>query len=328
MEAAARESHVLIVSTKLDMATDAVVRRLQARGARISRLNTEDFPFDSHVTTEFLPAQDRVSVRISPLGVDTVWLDDISSVWYRRVRIPERPPEMLPGVYDFCVREARSALLGALLLKPTRIMSPPARVWEAEHKIFQLAAAQAAGLLIPETVITNDPHEVRKAFTRFNGQMIAKPVRTGFVDLGEEQLAIFTSQVLESHLEEIDDARWSPAIYQPLIEKQCDVRVTVVGSEIFAAEIDSQTDEAAKIDWRHTSNPSLPHRRADLPSILRDRIRCFCGGLGIAFGAVDLIRTPHDRYVFLEVNPSGQWLWLDDTLKLGISDAIANWLSG
>jgi glutathione synthase/RimK-type ligase-like ATP-grasp enzyme len=49
--------------------------------------------------------------------------------------------------------------------------------------------------------------------------------------------------------------------------------------------------------------------------------------LKLTFGAIDLIETLDGNYVFLEVNPSGQWLWIDDKLSLGISDAIAHWLA-
>lgn len=323
-----REPHILIVSTKVDIASDAVVRELNAQGSRVTRLNTEDFPFDSLLTARLQNGQDfSCSYQID--GVRLASLDDVTSIWYRRVRSPERPDEMVRGVYDFCLREARSTVLGTVLAhSATRVMSPPSKIWAAENKLFQLATALRVGLVIPGTVITNDPNEVRSAFERFGGRMIVKAVRSGFVDYGHEQRAVFTSRVLEEHLQEVDGARWSPAIYQPLLPKLCDVRVTVVGSMIFVAEIDSQSDPAAVVDWRHAENSALPHFRAQIPEHVADAIRRMFVELGLSFGAVDLVRTPDDGYIFLEVNPNGQWLWLDDRLNLGVSKAIARWLSG
>jgi glutathione synthase/RimK-type ligase-like ATP-grasp enzyme len=233
---------------------------------------------------------------------------------------------MSPGVYDFCIREAHDTLLGMLLSLPVRVMSAPDRIWAAEHKIFQLTKAKSVGLPIPDTVITNDPAEVSQAFNRFHGQMIAKPVKAGLITTNGEQRAIYTSVVLEEHLNQLDDARWSPTIYQPLIPKACDVRVTIVGDRFFVAEIDSQQDPAARVDWRRTDNPKLPHRRSSLPSKLIEGLRSLMATLKLTFGCVDLIRTPTDEYFFLEVNPNGQWLWLDDILGFGISEAIAEWL--
>lgn len=235
---------------------------------------------------------------------------------------------MSPGVHEFCIRESRAALVGTLLAQSTRIMSPPANIWAAEHKIHQLTTAKAAGLDIPATVITNDPDEIRRAFSLFAGNMIIKPVRTGFVDCDGEQRAIYTSRVLESHMSQVESARLSPAIVQPLIDKRCDVRVTAVGTKLFVAEIDSQGDPAAAVDWRRTENPNLPHRRATLPEGVENSIRRLLNNLGLVFGALDLVRTPDDRYVFLEVNPNGQWVWMDDMLDLGISAAVAAWLLG
>jgi glutathione synthase/RimK-type ligase-like ATP-grasp enzyme len=328
MATSSRKPHVLIISTKLDIATDVVVKLLNDRGVRVSRFNTEDFPFKASLTTKFLAHENGASVTCAPPGISPTRLDDISSMWYRRVRSPEKPTEMLPGIYDFCLRESRSTLLGSLLTQSIPIMSAPASIWAAEHKIYQLAIAQRTGLHIPETLVTNDPNEVCNAFKRFKGRMIAKPVRTGFVDLGEEQRAIFTSQVLESHLEDLKNAHLSPVIYQPLVDKSYDVRVTIVGSRIFTAEIDSQSDPEGRVDWRHASTPFLPHYRAQLPSSVSEKLQSLLANLGLAFGAIDLIRTQDDEYVFLEINPNGQWLWLDDMLELGISDAVADWLSG
>jgi glutathione synthase/RimK-type ligase-like ATP-grasp enzyme len=256
-----------------------------------------------------------------------IYLEELTAIWYRRVRSSERPEDMDQGVYDFCLREARSALLGLILSKKVKTMSPPSSIWSAEHKVLQLTTARDVGLQIPETIVTNEPGQIVEAFKRFRGKMIIKPVRSGFVDYGTEQHAVFTSQVLEEHLQRVSDARWSPAIYQPLIPKQFDVRVTVVGSQFFIAEIDSQSDPDAAVDWRHTSNPRLPHRKAAIPGTVEKALRTLLDALQLKFAAIDLILTPAGEYVFLEVNPNGQWLWLDDFLNLGISQAVAEWLS-
>jgi glutathione synthase/RimK-type ligase-like ATP-grasp enzyme len=316
--------HVLIVSTALDASTDEVVAKLQGWGVRTTRLDTERYPFSSMLTAT-IGTGAHPSLEASLEGAST---GDVTSVWYRRVRSPERPAPMNPGVYDFCLRESRSALLGTLLSLGRRVMSPPERVWAAEHKLLQLATAEAVGLRVPETVVTNDAEQIRAAFRRFRGQMIAKPVRTGYVDYGPEQHAIYTSQVLDEHLANLSGAHLSPSIFQPLIAKRCDVRATFVGDALFVAEIDSQSDPAAVVDWRRTENPALPHQVAALPPVVEERARELMRSLGLAFGALDFIRTPEGEWVFLEVNPNGQWLWLDDMLSLGITDAIASWLAG
>jgi glutathione synthase/RimK-type ligase-like ATP-grasp enzyme len=313
------DGHVLIVSTIADIATDAVVRHLTIRNIPHERVNTEDYPFSR--TLAFRPSANPEVW----LSLDGQPIPNPSAVWYRRVRTSPKPQNMDEGIYDFCVQENRAAFMGSIMGLNARWMSHPAAIWQAEHKPYQLSLASELGLPTPRTIITNDPSAVRSAFDEF-GSMIVKPARTGRVVRDGKEYAIFTSRVLREHLEELEGARLSPSIYQELVPKKFDVRVTVVGRKLFAAAIDSQSDPSAIIDWRCTSNPRLPHSPITLPDRLTELLLRLMDALHLSFGAIDLIQTTSDDYLFLEVNPSGQWLWLDDMLGFGISDSIAEWL--
>lgn len=314
------EPRILVISTIADVATDFVVQGLNQLGVPVCRLNTESLPFDESMTFSV------ESHRRPVLCFGEREQSSPTSVWYRRVRVPARPPEMDVGVYDFCLKETRTALIGSVMSLEGRWMSHPADVWRAEFKPYQLSVAAALGLTVPKTVVTNKPDAVRQAFQEF-GQMVAKPCRSGYVQVDGEARSIYTSRVLDEHLAHIDEVRVSPAIYQQLIPKRYDVRVTVVGDRMFAAAIDSQSDEEAKVDWRHTSNPQLPHYPIELPSEVRGALAKLMKQLGLTFGAIDLVQTPDGEFVFLEVNPNGQWLWIDDALQTGITEAIVEWLA-
>lgn len=314
--------YVLVVSTIADAATDDVVRRLASRSVEFRRINTEAFPFTKRITSRFGAEPG------SPwLEIDGEVLATPAAIWYRRYRAPMLAEGMEPGVYDFCLREARAGLVGSLLATNCRWMSHPTHIWQAEYKPFQLAMAEKVGLWTPRTVITNDPAAVREAFHEFGG-MIVKPLWSGYVAQGGEEHAIYTSRVTEADLEHVARAQLSPAIYQELIPKRFDIRVTIVGKQLFVAAIDSQSDPDAAIDWRHTSDPELPHHRHELPTGVADQLLALMILLNLNFAAIDLVLTPDGKYVFLEVNPNGQWLWIDDKLELGISQAVANWLAG
>jgi len=313
---------VLIVSTKVDLATDHIVQLLRSRGVPHYRLNTEDYPFQD--TMAFYPGpvsgEDRWLVcNNRPLPIPT-------SIWYRRFRTPTTPNGMDEDVATFCRQETRAAIIGSIIGQSARWMSYPSAVWQAEYKPYQLQLAASIGLSIPPTVVTNNPDTIREAFDAF-GSMVIKPTRSGSLIRNGTEYSIYTSQLLEEHLEDLESARWSPSIYQAFIPKKFDVRVTIVGDACFAAAIDSPSDPAARIDWRQTNNPKLPHYRTTLPHSLEATLRKLMRSLRLTFGALDLIETPTGEYVFLEVNPSGQWLWLDEMLDLGISHAVADWLS-
>jgi glutathione synthase/RimK-type ligase-like ATP-grasp enzyme len=97
----------------------------------------------------------------------------------------------------------------------------------------------------------------------------------------------------------------------------------VVGEKIFAAKVDSQKNEDTKIDWRKKKTPFVSY---DLPEQISEKCLVMTKKLNLEFGAIDMIRKPNGEYVFLEINPNGQWVWLDTEASLKISDEIINLL--
>ncbi len=118
----------------------------------------------------------------------------------------------------------------------------------------------------------------------------------------------------------------APVIYQGLIPKSYDIRVTIVDKKVFSAAIDSQSVASAQTDWRQSETEDLPHSVHQLPTSVEAMCLAYMDELGLSFGALDLILTPKNEYVFLEINSAGQWVWIEDKLDLPISKAIAEWL--
>jgi glutathione synthase/RimK-type ligase-like ATP-grasp enzyme len=115
---------------------------------------------------------------------------------------------------------------------------------------------------------------------------------------------------------------------QNYIEKAFELRVTVVGREIFTCAIDSQKqdDDTGKVDWRQGYDYGLKYSRYDLPAEIAEKCLSFLQRMGLNFGCFDFIVTPDGRYVFLECNANGQWLWIEQETGLRISEAIATFL--
>jgi glutathione synthase/RimK-type ligase-like ATP-grasp enzyme len=144
--------------------------------------------------------------------------------------------------------------------------------------------------------------------------------------MGQSKQVCIQMKYIGNILEMIDSLQIAPVIYQELIPKRFDVRVTIVGNRVFAAAIHSQEVDSARIDWRRTNTEHLPHSVHRLPTTIEAKILDFMDRLKLRYGALDFVLTPSDEYVFLEVNPNGQWVWLEDLLKLPISKSIAIWL--
>ena len=224
------------------------------------------------------------------------------------------------------MRESRATLVGSCMAITGKVMSHPSSVWQAEFKPYQLAIAASLGFTVPKTLVTNSPDEIR-AFYDEGRALIVKPVRSGYFESGGEPRVIYTSRFLDEHLSNLEAARFAPSIYQEFVPKSLDIRVTYVGGRCFTAAIHSQSDEAATVDWRRTVDESLPHSRHELPRVIEDYICRYMRSLGLQFGALDFALTADGVYYFLEVNPNGQWLWIDQLLDMGITDAVADWLT-
>jgi glutathione synthase/RimK-type ligase-like ATP-grasp enzyme len=320
---------ILIVSTKVDIATDHVVLKLRDLGASPYRINTEDLPLIA--SSSIALASSHSPSWLWSSGHRTADLDGVRSVWFRRHRLPLLPREIATQDAEYCLRESEWFLKGALysrtsLARPVEWMSHPAKIQMAESKIYQLSVARSLGLTVPDTLISNDPKRVRSFFKEKGGEVVAKPLRLGYFDYGDRQTGVFTSRVAPDDLEEDTPLGMAPVIYQELLPKLFDIRVTVVGRRVFAAAIDSQSEPTAALDWRRTENKDLPHYAHDLPAQVRDACLNYTAALGLSFGAIDFVLTPRNEYVFLEVNPNGQWVWIEEKLGFPITEAIATWL--
>jgi len=102
------------------------------------------------------------------------------------------------------------------------------------------------------------------------------------------------------------------------------LRGTIVDDRIFAAAI--EVDQYGALDWRLDMNPVIT--AVDLPTDVERKLRRLQRGLGLRYGAIDLIRTPEGDYVFLEVNSGGQFLFIEIAIRQPISAAIAGALCG
>jgi glutathione synthase/RimK-type ligase-like ATP-grasp enzyme len=312
---------VLLVSASYDIAADYVARVLGSGGVAQFRLNTDKFP--AQVRATFDPPR---GFRLSD-GQEELDSRDVTAVWYRRHVRPELPEDLQEGVREFCERESRAFLGGVLeTLRGARWLSPPGAIAVAEKKPYQLSVASELGFEIPATVMTNDPSAVLEFAA--SSSLVAKAVSSGYIRSNEGNRGIFTSRVGEVDLEDLGGLTLAPVTFQQFVDKSADIRVTVIGSAVFAAEILSQSDESSRVDWRATDDPNLRHRRHELPSAIRRRCAELVRTLGLSFGAIDLALRKDGSYVFFEINPNGEWVWIEDQLGYPISQSIADWLTG
>ena len=310
----------MLVTASYDQAAGLVEKALTNLGEKWFRLNTDKFP--SEVKSTYSPRNGFAYWE----GTNRVESSEIKAVWYRRNVSPELPSATDEHHREFCGREQKAYMEGTLAtLNGVKWLSHPAAIARAELKLLQLSIANDIGFVIPVTTTTNCPGTVSQM--SLEHELIAKAVRSGYVNSPEGFRAIFTTQLSKADLADLDGLALAPATFQEMVPKKSDIRVTVVGPKVFAAEILSQERESSKTDWRATNDPFLQHRPHCLPNDITEKCRRLTSELEIGFGAIDLALTNEGSYTFFEINPNGEWLWLQQQLGFPIAESISEWLT-
>ncbi len=196
---------------------------------------------------------------------------------------------------------------------------------QSRSKIYQLLLAKKLGINVPNTIFSNDYTHIKDTIK--NQKLIVKTISGGSFEHNNEKYAFNSKLITQDNLSELKDyVSESPAIYQEYIEKSFELRITIVGNQFFTCKIDSQksADDRAKIDWRHYKLDDKYWTSHQLPQAIETKILLLMKDLNLNFGCIDMVVTPDGDYVFLEINPNGQWLWIERLTKMPISKAIAN----
>lgn len=299
---------VLVIANERDVGADFLIRELVSRRIRVVRLNAERAP--------------DWSLTISPSGGWTarrgerrITSQECVGVWWRRPEVP-----FLEGEAAEAIADQWRALLSALAHPAGPVwVSDPQSIRRAEDKMLQLRQAHVAGLRVPNTIWTNGIVEARSFVDRCGGRAVAKSVASAWWEAGSQGRFVFASLVGSDDLPTARRLGGAPVCFQQPIWPKRDIRVTVVGEAVLSAIRHTTAEEP--LDWRLAADgPWAPY---ELPDDAARACADLVGGLGLRFGGVDLARDESGEHWFLELNPNGEWGWLQRA-GLPIAEALAD----
>ena len=313
---------VLLLTHSGDFYTiDLVTQALACRSVRPIRFNTDLFP--SSIKLSAHAGDERTAYLFTEAG-EQISAKEVRAVWARKLWSPRMADDLDERYRSMCVGESLAALEGFLdALHDARWVNDLQRQRAAENKRRQLRLAARAGLRVPRTLVTNDPAAARQFFAETDGQTVAKLLRPVAVSMDAGTPFVYTNRVREEDLAGADALRHSPMVFQELIPKACELRVAFVAGKTFAGALDASGTSRGHTDWRRVAAEECRWKKAELPIEVASGLQALMSELGLVFGAIDLICTPSGEYVFLEVNPGGEWGMLERDLCLPISEAIA-----
>jgi len=249
---------------------------------------------------------------------------EIKSAWYRR---PNRlnSPIGDPVQRKYAETEMTQFMEGVWSATVGEVfwLSNPVQLERARKKMLQLKIARELGFTIPRTIVTNDPECVRTFVESCGGRVVFKAIHHEMLDYDAKSFNIPTTLIGRGHLAKLDLVRHMPSLFQECIDKEYELRVTVVGDQVFPVKIDSQAYLETVVDWRHPDFiQKLSYTTTTLPPGIDRLCVSMLSTLGLGFGAFDFAVDKSGICYFLEVNPNGQWYWLEDLTGALISDAI------
>ncbi|WP_109436335.1 grasp-with-spasm system ATP-grasp peptide maturase [Aquimarina sp. AU119] len=190
-------------------------------------------------------------------------------------------------------------------------------------KFSMLRLAKELGLDIPDSLITNSKKELLQFFKK-QQQIITKPLYETVYFNDKSYVAFFkTNTITEEVIESLPET-FFPSLFQGYVEKDIELRAFYIEEKFYTMAIFSQLDSQTKIDFRNY-NDEKPNRNVPylLPEEIEIKIKRLMKELNLNTGSIDLIKTPDKKYVFLEVNPTGQFGFVSKPCNYYLEDVIA-----
>lgn len=300
-----------------------VIEAISAQGGKAFRFDTDRFPTEVQLDVYYSKDKERVILTADNQQLD---LNQVSAVWYRRIAMGARIPDSMDSqMRQASIKESRATIGGMIASIKGFHLDPLPNIRRAENKQLQLRVARELGIDTPSNLTTNNPQAVKQFAQECNGGIIAKMLSSfAIYDEQGRETVVFTNPVTSEDLDNLEGLRFCPMTFQEKIPKKLELRTIIVGKQVFTAAVDSQALQKARHDWRKQGvallNEWYTH---NLPQDVENKLLKLMNYFGLNYGAIDIILTPDDRYVFLEVNPVGEFFWLERCPGLPISEAIA-----
>lgn len=298
-------SKILIITCSYDKTIDYIIEKNKYR-ANFFRFNVDLFA-DYGITIS--NSYWEISYRNNTINSNTTL-----SIYYRKPTFPDTS-DFAPEYRRIINSDILAIIDGLANSFSGVVLTKPYLLRQAENKIFQLIYAKSHSILMPKSFIGNNNY-----WKCINDQRIIKPISVGKIETSSGIAIIQTNLMHEN--DSYDSPELTPVYIQEYIKKSFEVRITVVDDDFFAVKIVSDN----MIDWRAGNNNQ--YEIIDIPIEIKKCIKMMMKDFQLRFGAIDYIVDVDGKWYFLEINPNGQWQWLECILGLSISDSIMNMLLG
>lgn len=311
-----QEPDVVLITNQRATEVDGVIDILRSRRLSIERINLCQYPERAGYSW----APDAVGGNKAVLVGRAGWFHD-------------------PGRYtiahslqghgrELSLRECDGFWEGAALAAPLSWLNPPDALILSSRKLHQLSRARELGILLPPTLVSNDPNAACSFFEKYDGA-VAKSIANGFSIYGDESLKLYSRFYMSPPEDLLNGLTYSPMIFQQRISSIRELRVTVVEDCCFGMVADTSDLNWGEVDLRRLDYKKEKHRFAGLtvPDYVAKASRAMVSSFGLSYAGLDWIEDKDGQWFFLEINCMGAFKWSELCGAGDITTAIADALT-
>jgi hypothetical protein len=310
--------HLFIFSALYDAHAITVQAALKSVGIEVTRFTSDCFPVEAEISCFFDPGKTAIHIALPENGLNYAGASRVDVVWLRRPAFPNTAkldlhPDDFDTVKSECLEFWQAFL--AFSFPDANWVNPLNVSKNSRSKLLQLSIATRVGFNIPRTLVSNKPSDIRDFIAANEAAELSGSVAKSFypVKWEEEKLVrmMYTAQVTSPQLPNDYLLHAIPTIYQARIPKAFEVRSTFFGRVGLHAKIVAEKNGGAVQDWRYGYYGEIKISPHVLPTEIEEKCFKLMDDLGLKFGCFDFIVTPEGKYIFLEVNEAGQFLWVE-----------------
>lgn len=297
---------ILIITSTVDFTVDYIIDRYKNK-CEFYRINIDKFneyEFDMNFEKGFNVKNRYWNINES----------EISSIYYRKPMLPDLS-EFEPSYIKMISKDIIYFINGLVDSFKGKVLSKPCILRKTENKVYQIMIAKEVGFCFPESSIGTCKEKINGIIKKGG---IIKPLTTGKM-VNDNLCEIIQTSKINNIIKE--DISMTPLYIQKYINKDCELRITIINDKVFAVKIKAYNN----IDWRINQEKN-EYELTSIPVQIEKKCFKMLEKMNLRFGAFDFIIDELGRYIFLEVNPNGQWLWLEEKLNLKISNEIVSYL--
>lgn len=310
---------VLILTHQDDPHASSVRNYLNQREVENFTIVTEDLLREYKI--DF--SSEDLTYRIEDKG-KIIELTPSWNIWNRRIMIPDRNKGMPKDLQDLVIDECEKTWDGLLMSHKGKVVNRPQNHFYANSKLDQIRFALENSMLAPDTIVTNNPFKLKDFYNKHKGNICFKLQKGAVIRTPKGNKVIYTNKVTEEQMKNASLVSSHPSLFQEYIDKEFEIRIISTDRTSTGIAIHSQDSEISKIDYRRYDLENVRYNQVEIP----EEVRLFCSKMlthyGLHFGAFDFIYSKDGRYFFLELNPNGQWLWLEEQSGYNLTKEVAD----